>query len=145
MDAYTLTRDLNTCEYFEEVLSLSLRAPKGRGNLIGTASSSGSAETPRNDMGQAIANLIINKKISTELTVGEFIKETTELLRPKETDTKLLDEVVNKLMNANPKVVADYKGGKQGAIMFLVGQVMKEMKGKADANTVIAKLKDLLK
>jgi aspartyl-tRNA(Asn)/glutamyl-tRNA(Gln) amidotransferase subunit B len=32
---------------------------------------------------------------------------------------------------ANPKVVADYKNGKQAAIMFLVGQLMKETRGKA--------------
>lgn len=79
------------------------------------------------------------------MSVEEFVKESSELLKPKKTDTKLLDEVTLKLINANPKVVSDYKGGKQGAIMFLVGQVMKEMKGKADAQTVISTLKQMLK
>jgi len=122
MDVYTLTRDINTCTYFEQVIS----------------------KIQSGSLPQTIANLIINKKISTELSVKEFVKEATELLKPKETNTKLLDEIVGRLLTANPKVVADYKGGKQGAIMFLVGQVMKEMRGKADANTVITKLKEML-
>ncbi len=37
---------------------------------------------------------------------------------------------------ANEKVVNDYKGGTQNAIMFLVGQVMKETKGKAKPELV---------
>ncbi len=48
----------------------------------------------------------------------------------------LLDEVSSKVITANPKVVEDYKSGKQNAVMFLVGQVMKEMKGQAGAETV---------
>ncbi|MDO8609451.1 MAG: hypothetical protein Q7R95_02800, partial [bacterium] len=37
-----------------------------------------------------------------------------------------------------------YKSGKQNAIMFLVGQVMREMKGKAEAKIVIEELKKKL-
>ena len=40
----------------------------------------------------------------------------------------------------NKKAVEDYKKGKENAIMFLVGAVMREMKGKADANIVKKKL-----
>jgi aspartyl-tRNA(Asn)/glutamyl-tRNA(Gln) amidotransferase subunit B len=36
------------------------------------------------------------------------------------------------VLSDNPKVVADFKGGKQNALGFLVGQVMKETKGKAN-------------
>ena len=36
----------------------------------------------------------------------------------------------------NPQSVADYRGGKKKAIGFLVGQVMKETKGKADPGIV---------
>ncbi|MBR3672726.1 MAG: Asp-tRNA(Asn)/Glu-tRNA(Gln) amidotransferase GatCAB subunit B, partial [Clostridia bacterium] len=41
-------------------------------------------------------------------------------------------EVVLKIIDANPQSVADYKGGKDRAIGFLVGQAMKETKGKAN-------------
>jgi aspartyl-tRNA(Asn)/glutamyl-tRNA(Gln) amidotransferase subunit B len=45
----------------------------------------------------------------------------------------------------NAKVVTDYKGGKEQALMSLVGQIMKETKG--SANPAVAKevLIDLLK
>ena len=42
-----------------------------------------------------------------------------------------------KIIDANPKVVADYKGGKVTALMSLVGQIMKETKG--SANPTLAK------
>ena len=40
--------------------------------------------------------------------------------------------------------VADYKGGKEKAIGFLVGQTMKAMKGKADPGAVNKMLKEIL-
>ena len=58
------------------------------------------------------------------------------MLSPKETDLNLLASVIEGALSKNPNVVADYKKGKQNAIMFLVGQVMREMKGKADATLV---------
>ena len=36
----------------------------------------------------------------------------------------------------NPKSVADYQAGKEKAFGFLVGQVMKQLKGKADPKVV---------
>lgn len=40
--------------------------------------------------------------------------------------------IVEQVVAANPQSVEDYKAGKQKAIGFLVGQVMKESKGKAN-------------
>ena len=40
--------------------------------------------------------------------------------------------IVDKVIAANPKPVADYRAGKQEAIKFLVGQVMRETKGRAN-------------
>ena len=51
-------------------------------------------------------------------------------------DEGALREVVEKVLAQNPQSVADYKGGKQKAIGFLVGQTMKAMKGKADPGLV---------
>nr|MBP7056715.1 hypothetical protein [Candidatus Omnitrophota bacterium] len=44
----------------------------------------------------------------------------------------------------NEKSVSDYKGGKKNAFTFLVGQVMKETKGKASPALVNEILKKLL-
>jgi aspartyl-tRNA(Asn)/glutamyl-tRNA(Gln) amidotransferase subunit B len=39
-------------------------------------------------------------------------------------------------VDANPKPVADYLGGKQEALKFLVGQAMKETRGRANPAVV---------
>ena len=48
------------------------------------------------------------------------------------TDTGALEELVKKVIAANPQSVEDYKAGKKKAIGFLVGQIMKETKGRAN-------------
>ncbi|MBX4192518.1 Asp-tRNA(Asn)/Glu-tRNA(Gln) amidotransferase subunit GatB [Candidatus Parcubacteria bacterium] len=47
-----------------------------------------------------------------------------------------LDDVVKKVVDANPTVVADFKSGKEAAMQFLVGQGMKESKGSANPATL---------
>jgi aspartyl-tRNA(Asn)/glutamyl-tRNA(Gln) amidotransferase subunit B len=52
---------------------------------------------------------------------------------------------VQKTIDENPEVVASYKGGKENAIMSLVGKIIKESNGSANPQIVIKLLKDLLK
>ena len=47
-------------------------------------------------------------------------------------DENAIKEVVLKILENNPQSIADYKAGKQKALGFLVGQAMKETKGKAN-------------
>ncbi|WP_438434737.1 Asp-tRNA(Asn)/Glu-tRNA(Gln) amidotransferase subunit GatB [Gorillibacterium sp. sgz500922] len=47
-------------------------------------------------------------------------------------DEGALGAAVDRIIAANPQSVADYKAGKEKAVGFLVGQVMKETKGKAN-------------
>lgn len=47
-----------------------------------------------------------------------------------------IEEVVNNVIAANAKAVADYRSGKQDALKFLVGQVMKETRGRANPGLV---------
>jgi aspartyl-tRNA(Asn)/glutamyl-tRNA(Gln) amidotransferase subunit B len=56
-------------------------------------------------------------------------------------DTGELEMAVKNVIAANEKSVADYRGGKEAAIMFLVGQVMRLTKGKADPETAKAVLR----
>ncbi|MCI6867939.1 MAG: Asp-tRNA(Asn)/Glu-tRNA(Gln) amidotransferase subunit GatB [Lachnospiraceae bacterium] len=55
-----------------------------------------------------------------------------------------LRTVVESVIAANPQSVADYKGGKEKALGFLVGQTMKLMKGKANPGAVNKLLKEIL-
>lgn len=47
-------------------------------------------------------------------------------------DQDTLIAMIEEVLKANPKVVEDYRGGKQKAAGFLVGQVMKATKGQAN-------------
>ena len=60
------------------------------------------------------------------------------------TDTEAIRSVIIKVITANPKSVEDYKSGKTKAMGFLIGQVMRETKGKADPQAVNRLLKEEL-
>ena len=47
-------------------------------------------------------------------------------------DEGAIKEVVLKILEANPQSIADFKAGKDKAVGFLVGQAMKETRGKAN-------------
>ena len=47
-------------------------------------------------------------------------------------DEGAIKAIVEKVVEANPQSIIDYKAGKDRAIGFLVGQIMKETKGKAN-------------
>jgi aspartyl-tRNA(Asn)/glutamyl-tRNA(Gln) amidotransferase subunit B len=59
-------------------------------------------------------------------------------------DSSEIDGAVDAVIEANPKPVADYRAGKQEAIKFLVGQVMRETKGRARPDVVTDLLKQKL-
>lgn len=56
-------------------------------------------------------------------------------------DTGALSEAVRKVLEANPQSVADFRSGKEKAFGFLIGQAMKEMRGKADPQLINSLLK----
>lgn len=60
-------------------------------------------------------------------------------------DTSAIQAAIARAIQANPQAVADYRGGKETAIRFLVGQVMKETKGRANPALVNQMLMDTLK
>ena len=76
----------------------------------------------------------IAKKVLEELF--ENPKDPEEMVKEKGwiqiSDEGAIKEVVLKVLENNPQSVADYKAGKEKAIGFLVGQAMKETKGKAN-------------
>ncbi len=60
------------------------------------------------------------------------------------TDESALTRQVDEVIMANPKVVEDFKNGKEKALGFLVGQVMKQTRGKANPDAVNRLLKERL-
>jgi aspartyl-tRNA(Asn)/glutamyl-tRNA(Gln) amidotransferase subunit B len=57
------------------------------------------------------------------------------------TDPAEVEKIIRDVLAANPAAVSEYRGGKEGAFNFLIGQVMKATRGKANPQLV----NDLLK
>ena len=76
----------------------------------------------------------IGKKVLVELF--ENPRDPEEIIKERGwiqiSDEGAIKEVVLKVLEANPQSIVDYKGGKDKALGFLVGQAMKETKGKAN-------------
>ena len=87
------------------------------------------------------ANVLINKAGLRTSSSEDLAKEVVQKRSSHTLTVSELTEVVSKVIVANPEVVANYKGGKESALQFLVGQCMRETQGKADPRTII----DLLK
>lgn len=89
-----------------------------------------------------LINLIDKKTISTsiaktvleEMTVNP--KDPEEIIKEKGliqiSDEGAIKEIVLKVLEENPQSIADYKAGRDRALGFLVGQAMKQTKGKAN-------------
>ena len=59
-------------------------------------------------------------------------------------DEGAIKEIVEKVVENNPQSIIDYKAGRDRALGFLVGQVMKESKGKANPGLVNKLLLEIL-
>ena len=60
------------------------------------------------------------------------------------TDTSVLEEIIDRVLAANPSSIDDYKAGKGRAFNYLIGQIMKETKGKAAPELVKSLLESKL-
>ena len=54
----------------------------------------------------------------------------------QQNDEGALEKMAQEVIVANPTVVAEFKGGKDSSLMFLVGQIMKASKGSANPQKI---------
>lgn len=101
-----------------------------------------------------LVNLADEGKVNNQVAKEVFEKVFDENIDPEEyvkanglesnSDAGELKEVIQKIVDANPQSVEDYHNGKTKAIGFLVGQTMKEMKGKANPAMINQILTEIL-
>jgi len=101
-----------------------------------------------------LVKLISDNKINRTVAKEVFEKIFKENIDPVKyveekglsmvSDEGLLKSTIERIVAENPASVNDYKSGKEKALGFLVGQTMKEMKGKADPGMINKILKELL-
>ena len=83
----------------------------------------------REEISNLNAKAVLSKMLSDGGRPGEIIKADNLL---QVSDSAILKEHADEVIKENPKSAADYRRGKQNALMFLVGQLMKKTKGKAN-------------
>ena len=78
------------------------------------------------------------------LTTDDEVDKIISDLDIKGLDSAELEAVVKSVIAANNESVVDYKDGKEKALKFLIGQVMKETKGQANPETLNKMLIDMI-
>ncbi|MFA5114679.1 MAG: Asp-tRNA(Asn)/Glu-tRNA(Gln) amidotransferase subunit GatB [Candidatus Omnitrophota bacterium] len=93
-----------------------------------------------------ISNLVAKAALSEMI---ETKKPAAEIIAKKNlmqiSDTAELEGIIKDVIKENQKSADDFRSGKGGALMFLVGQVMKKTAGKANPKAVQGILKERLK
>lgn len=146
-DAEQLTKSIALCECFEKAYEICKSAKDSANWIISEIMSILNVKQMTYDMlnidGTKLGELILlvssgkvgrvnAKKILVEMfdddTINpeEYAKANGYIIS---NDTGLIEAVVKKAVEANPKAVADYKSGKEKAILAIFGACMKELKG----------------
>lgn len=79
-----------------------------------------------------IANWLVNKKLPQNINAKELIKLIKREKNKFSLSEKEITQEIQKVIKENHKAVEDYKKGKIQAIGFMIGQVQRKTKGKAD-------------
>lgn len=148
-DVETLTSSRDLAVWFEEAAA-GTKNPKRTANIILTELLAKLNEDKKtiNDVSitpthiAELVNAIDSKKISSAQGKVVFAKMLETNKMPAEiiksegmevvSDSGAIEAIVDKVISANPKAVADFKSGKTNVVGWLMGQVMKESKGKAN-------------
>ena len=161
-EALLLTSQIELARYFEEVVAAT-NDPKKAATFVTTILMShlnrdglsiGETKITAPLMSKLI--LMVNEgKVSMNLAKGEVFeamylegKDPETIVKEKGlvqmNDAGQLEEICKKILSENKKSVDDYLAGKQAALQFLVGKVMKETRGQANATMVQELLKKLV-
>ena len=160
-DATILTMSIKTANYFENVVK-KCNNPKMVANwimgdfarLLNENDISIDESKISEENLASLIDLIDKGTISSKIakTVFEEMfntgKEAKQIVEEKGlvqiSDEGAIKEIVEKVVENNPQSIIDYKAGRDRALGFLVGQVMKESKGKANPGLVNKLLLEIL-
>ncbi|MFB0844441.1 Asp-tRNA(Asn)/Glu-tRNA(Gln) amidotransferase subunit GatB [Paenibacillus oleatilyticus] len=152
-DAEVITSSIKLADFFEESLNFTKDAKAVSnwimGDLLGYLNANNLELQDVKVTGKGLGEMIglmekgtISSKIAK--TVFKTMLETgkaPQTIVEEQGLVQISDEgailaVVEQIVAGNPQSVADFKAGKEKAVGFLVGQVMKETKGKANPGLV---------
>jgi aspartyl-tRNA(Asn)/glutamyl-tRNA(Gln) amidotransferase subunit B len=150
-DAQVLTSSRQLGDYFERVASVSGDAKASANwvitDLLGLLAGRDVAESPvsAERLGELVS-LVAKGELSGKMAREIFPKmaatgDSAPTIMEREglkqiSDSGALSKIVDDVIAANPKQVAEYKAGKAVVLKFLVGQVMKLSRGQANPAAV---------
>jgi len=153
-EANILIQDVEVADYFESCFKIYPKGPKAISNWIigAVASERNSRKVGIQGLGLKPDDLVKLIKIVEEGTVSNIVgkevlaemidtgKAADEIIKKKNlaqiSDTSELEGFIQEVIKENEKSVNDYKNGKENALKFLIGQVMRRSKGKANPKLV---------
>jgi aspartyl-tRNA(Asn)/glutamyl-tRNA(Gln) amidotransferase subunit B len=160
--ATQLVEDHRLASWFDDAVKASGNAPATvafvLGDLARLSNESGTHLADGNVTAEALAELValtsgnaINSKAAKQVLEtlwneggsAKAIVEREGLAQVS--DPGAIAKIVDEVLAANPKVVADYKAGKENVMGFLTGAVMKASRGKANPQLAQQLLKEKLK
>ena len=147
-DANQLIQNKELSEYFDDAMKIAKNAKLCCNLLIselqGLLTKNGQDITTTKVLSSSLAKL--TNMIDANEISSKQAKEVLELMLDGQDPETIVKEkgmkqvsdegailaIVNEVLDENPASIADYKGGKDRALGFLVGQVMKKSKGQAN-------------
>jgi aspartyl-tRNA(Asn)/glutamyl-tRNA(Gln) amidotransferase subunit B len=152
-DAEVITASKKLADFFEESLQYTKDAKAISnwimGDLLGYMNANNLELTDVKITGKGLGEMIglIEKGTISSKIAKTVFKELIETGKDPQTiveeqglvqisDEGAIKAIVERVVDNNPQSVADFKAGKEKAIGFLVGQIMKETKGKANPGLV---------
>jgi aspartyl-tRNA(Asn)/glutamyl-tRNA(Gln) amidotransferase subunit B len=152
-DAEVITASKKLADFFEESLQYTKDAKAISnwimGDLLGYMNANNLELTDVKITGKGLGEMIglIEKGTISSKIAKTVFKELIETGKDPQTiveeqglvqisDEGAIKAIVEQVVDNNPQSVADFKAGKEKAIGFLVGQIMKETKGKANPGLV---------
>lgn len=160
-DAQLLTKYRKVAEYFEKAIDGTENPRTAANFIIGQIFRTMENDSAKEEFSPAVSaedlneliKLLDSKKIRMNLaksTLDKMLKtgkKVSELISESDMgglDENAMAELCRKAIESNPNAVNDYKNGKVKALKALLGFVMKESRGKADAMAVEEKLKEII-
>ena len=151
-EAHLLTSEQSLANYFESIVAKAKSSPKTihswiAGEFMRYMNDSGvsleAIALPSEKFAQLI-DMVSDKTISGnsgKIVLNEMLKnggEPTQIVKDKNlaqvSDTGFIQEAIEKVLSDNPKEVEQFLAGKETIVQWLIGQVARATKGKADPN-----------
>lgn len=152
-DAESFVSNIELGDFFEKViLNLSnndlvkIASNYISSDLVGIMSKDSITEFPDSNKFASIITMISEGKISSRTAKDLLIRVVKDNIDPEEVaekegliqknDEDSLKIIIEKVISDNPKVLEDYRAGKETSLQFFIGQVIKITKGSANPQII---------